>query len=93
MNRLTKNVVITQVASATTAGGVVLVAERAGRRRVTFKNLDGSIIVYIGAGDQTVSASNGFTLLAGQSVTFETQAAFKSLSASGTPSIAVAEEY
>jgi hypothetical protein len=90
---LAYNVAFGQVASATTAGGVTLLAARPGRRRVIFKNIDSSITVYIGGAGDTVSSSNSMVLLAGESIAIESNAGFKSLSASGTPSIAYIEEY
>ena len=78
-----------QVAASTTAG--TLVASRATRRRVTIKNTDGTITVYVGIA--TVSAANGMPLLAGESITFDTTALVQVISASGTPTVAYVEEY
>lgn len=77
-----------QVATSTTSG--VLKASNATRRRITFKNTDAAITVYIGTG--TVTAANGFPLKAGESYTKTTTAAVNVIAASGTPTVAYDEE-
>ena len=78
-----------QVATSTSAA--TLLAARATRRKVKFKNTDGSITVYIGAA--TVSAANGYPLLAGAEVELTITTLIQAIAASGTPSIAYIEEY
>lgn len=78
-----------QVATSTTSA--TLLAARSTRRSVTFKNLDGSITIYIGSG--TVTSGNGYPLLAGQTITLTITTLINAIAASGTPSIAYIEEY
>ena len=87
----TKQLAITQVATATTAGGTQVVGANGTRRRLILKNCDASITIYIGIG--TVTSTNCVPLLAGESISLETTAAIKALSASGTPQLAYVEEY
>lgn len=82
---------ITQAATATTSGGTQVLAAKDSRVRAVFKNIDASITIYLGTG--TVSASTGIPLLAGESIALYTRAAVKALSASGTPSLAIVDEY
>jgi hypothetical protein len=81
--------VTSQVATSTTAG--TLAVARPTRTSVTFVNMDASITVYIGPA--TVTAGNGFPLLAGQSITLYTTALIQVIAASGTPTVAVGDEY
>lgn len=83
------NLNVAQVATSTTSG--VAVAARQGRQRVILKNIDASITIYVGIG--TVTSSNSIPLLAGESIAFNTDDAVNALAASGTPSLAYAEEY
>lgn len=78
-----------QVALSTTAAQVV--AARNQRHRVVIKNIDSTITIYVGASG--VTASDGFQLLAGESVALHTTAAVFAVAASGTPSAAYLEEY
>lgn len=71
-----------QAALSTTSGAIV--APNATRRSVSIQNMDATITIYVGTG--TVSASNGYRLLAGQSVSLDTVAAVNGIAASGTPS-------
>ena len=84
-------VAVSQAATATTAGGTQVLAAKNTRTRAVFKNLDTSITIYLGTG--TVSSSTGIPLLAGESIALHTKGAIKALSASGTPSLAIVDEY
>lgn len=86
-----KQLEITQVATATTDGGTQVLAAKNSRIRAVFKNVDSSITIYLGTG--TVSSSTGMPLLAGESITLHTRAAVKALAASGTPSLAIVDEF
>lgn len=86
---LSTAIAVNQVATSTTSAEAV--AARKSRYRVILKNIDSSITIYIGTG--TVTATNSIPLLAGESVALETSAAVNALAASGTPSLAYAEEY
>lgn len=79
-----------QVATSTTAG--TLIAARATRRSVLFRNLDATISVYIGAASPLTS-STGMLLKAGESVTVDTTALIQVIAASGTPTVAYVETY
>jgi hypothetical protein len=78
-----------QVASSTTAG--TLVIARSTRTSVLFRNLDATISVYIGPA--TVTSGNGMLLKAGESVSFTDVGLIQVIAASGTPTIAFADEY
>jgi hypothetical protein len=78
-----------QVATSTTAA--TLVAARAGRRSVVIRNMDATIVVYVGPA--TVTAANGYALAGGGSVTLETSALIQVIAASGTPSVCYAETF
>lgn len=86
-----KRVEVTQVATATTAGGTEVLPFKASRTRVILKNTDSSITIHVGTG--TLSATTGYPLLAGQSVELHTQGAIKALAASGTPRLAIVDEF
>lgn len=81
---------ITQVATSTTSG--VAIAARANRRSVTFKNADDTITIYVSPA-ATCTAANSMPLKAGESWTANTMIAYSCLSASGTPTLVVEEEY
>jgi len=81
------NLNVDQVATSTTSG--VAVAARGSREAVTVKNIDTSITIYVGIG--TVTSTNSMPLLAGESITFYTEAVINALSASGTPRLAFVE--
>lgn len=82
-----------QTAISTSATQVA--AARLGRVRVVVRNLDTSITVYVGASG--VTTGEGFPLYggtpAGESVALFTEAAVYAIAASGTPNIAVIEEW
>lgn len=88
-----KRIAFSQVSIGTTAGGTTLIAARNGRTRVIIKNHDTTNAIYLGEASDTVSATTGRTLLAGESEAFETQAGLKALSASGTIIVSVVEEF
>lgn len=75
---------------APTGSAATLLASRAFRTRVTFKNI-GAVTVYIGPA--TVTTANGFPLLPGESISYVTTALFQAITASGTGAIAYTEEY
>lgn len=80
----------TQNALSTTAEAIFVA--RPTRTRAVVKNIDSSIIVYVGEAD-TVTASTGMPLLAGESISLFTTAAVYAIAASGTPTVALLEEY
>ena len=85
------NVVMSQVAlNSSTA--TLLAASRASRRRLILQNLSGSIICYAGE-DDTVTSADGLRLAVNAEEILETTAAVYGISASGTPSLSVTEEY
>lgn len=81
-----------QVTVDTTAGGVEIVATRAGRRSVTIINL-GTTDVFLGASG--VSTADGQLLLGlkGASYTFETEAAIFGIVGGASQAVSFAEEY
>jgi hypothetical protein len=83
------NLASSQVALSTTAATVAIA--RATRRRVTVKNLDAAITVYLGPA--TVTSGNGMELKAGESVELTWVGLLQGIAASGTPSVAVLDEY
>jgi hypothetical protein len=84
------NLAVSQVATATAAAQAL--ASRATRRKVSVKNIDGSIVIYVGH-DGTVSSTTGYVLAAGASVDLYTAAAIFAISASGTPRLSFVEDY
>jgi hypothetical protein len=78
------------VVAASTAAAT-LVAARATRRRVTVKNRDGTITVYVGPA--TVTSSAGAEIKAGESKTFFVTGLLQVIAASATPSVEYVEEY
>lgn len=83
------NVASSQVAASTTAG--TLVIARPTRRSCLVRNLDTSISVYIGPA--TVTAGNGMLLKPGESVPITAVTLWQVIAASGTPTVAVLDEY
>lgn len=83
------NLASSQVTATTTAG--TLVIARPTRNSVLFRNLDTSISVYIGKA--TVTSANGMLLKAGESIPFTYTGLIQVIAASGTPIIAIADEY
>lgn len=77
-----------QVALSTTAATVI--AANTKRRRILVKNLDATIVVFIGRA--TVSATNGFRINAGETVELTGTGLIQGIAASGTPSVAYWEE-
>lgn len=80
----------TQNALSTNAEAIF--AARATRTRAVVKNIDSSITVYVGEAG-TVTSSTGMSLLAGESISLFTTAAVYAIAASGTPTVALLEEY
>lgn len=64
-----------------------LLPARAHTYRTTIKNLDSSIVVYVGH-DTNVTSSTGMPLRAGESISLFTSAAIWMIAASGTPTVA-----
>lgn len=83
------NVANSQVTTSTTAG--TLIAARPTRVSCLIRNTDAAITVYIGKA--TVTAGNGMPLKAGDSVVVTAQVLWQVIAASGTPVVAVADEY
>ncbi len=81
---------VSQVATSTAAAQAL--ASRATRRKVSVKNIDGSIVIYVGH-DASVSSTTGYVLAAGASVVLDTTAAVFAISASGTPRLSFVEDY
>lgn len=73
-----------QVTVDTTVGGVTIVSASAGRQGVMLTN-QGSVACYIGTG--TVTASNGYFLGAGESVSIPTDSDVKGITASSSTTV------
>lgn len=78
-----------QITTSTTAA--TLVVARPTRRSVLIRNLDTTITVYVGPA--TVTSSNGFPIRAGEAIPFSWVGLIQVIAASGTPIVAVADEY
>jgi hypothetical protein len=78
-----------QVTTSGTAG--TLIIARPTRISCLIRNLDSSISVYIGAA--TVTTANGMLLKAGESVVITATTLVQVIAASGTPTVAVFDEY
>lgn len=78
-----------QVATSTAAA--TLVIARPTRVSCLVRNLDATITVYIGKA--TVTAGNGMPLKAGESVVITAVTLWQVIAASGTPTVAVIDEY
>lgn len=76
----------------TGAASPVSIAAHATRRGITLRNLDSSLSVYIGS-TNTVNASTGMLLKAGESISLDTTAAIYVYAASGSPIVADVETY
>ncbi len=83
------NLATGQVATSTTAATAVIA--RPTRTSVLIRNLDTTISVYVGPA--TVTSANGMLLKAGESCPFTFTGLIQVIAASGTPSIAYADEY
>lgn len=79
-----------QVVTSTVAAQAL--SARATRRKVYVKNIDASVVIYIGH-DNTVSSTTGFALAAGAVVELDTAAAIWAISASVTPRLSFIETY
>ena len=91
-DRGTRKILTNQNALSTTAERVDSAAASPTRRSILIQNLDAAITVYWGAAD-TVTSATGGRLIAGSSVRLYTQAAVYMIAASGTPTVAITEEY
>lgn len=78
-----------QVTTSTTED--TLLAARATRRKVIFKNLDTTDSVYIGAA--TVTASNGYKLGPGQEITLEITTLIQAIASANSPIVSYIEIY
>lgn len=83
------NLATGQVATSTSAA--TLVIARPTRTSVLVRNLDTSISVYVGLA--TVTSGNGMLLKAGESCSFTFVGLIQVIAASGTPTVAYADEY
>ena len=84
------SIAFSQNALSTTAEKVVNTARTA--RKVTLKNCDGSIIIYVGK-DDTVTSSTGYPLKTNDVIEFDNHLGeLYAIAASGTPSIAIIEQ-
>lgn len=90
MPALTKAFVTGQNTLSTSAE--LLAGTRSGRRRITIRNHDGAIVVYVGT-SSSVTASDGFALGAGATISIESDAAVYMIAASGTPVVSFIEEF
>jgi hypothetical protein len=81
-----------QVAVDTTAGGTVIAAARATRRRIVIVN-HGTTDVYIGVSGLTTSTGMLLIGIAGASVHLETAAAVYGIVGSGNQTVSFVEEY
>ncbi len=78
-----------QVAASTTAG--TLAIARATRVSCLVKNSDAAITIYVGKA--TVTAANGMPLKPGESFVFTFTGLIQVIAASGTPTVAIFDEY
>jgi len=83
------NLATAQVATATSQ--VAAAIARPTRTSVVFQNLDATITIYVGV--TGLSSSTGVPILAGQARVFTWAGAFFAVSASGTPTLSVSDEY
>lgn len=83
------NLAVAQVATATSQ--VAAAIARPTRSTVLFRNLDASITIYVGP--TGVTSSNGVPILPGAGQSFTWVGAFFAVSASGTPTLLVTDEY
>ena len=82
---------------ATSTNALSITAEkiadvRPSRHRIVIRNNDGAIVVYVGP-TSSVSSTVGFAIGAGVREEFDYSGELWAIAASGTPSIAIAEEY
>lgn len=83
------NLTVTRSTASSTAG--TLAIARATRRSILIRNLDTSLTIYVAPA--TVTTSNGFPILPGESCPFSWVGLIQVISVSGTPAYAVADEY
>lgn len=86
----TENIVASQNALSTTAEQIL--ALRPSRHRAVIKNTDGAITVYIGA-TAAVTSTTGMPIAGGESVALYYRGVLYAIAASGTPTVAIIEEY
>lgn len=84
------NVATSQTAISTSATQVA--AARATRTGLLIRNLDAAISIYIGP-TSGVTSGNGMLLKAGESVPVTAVGTWYAIAASGTPTVAVLDEY
>lgn len=87
---LSRTLNIAQAALSTASSTIV--AARPGRRRVTIKNMDASIVITVNSSIAAATAT-GFPIAAGATLTLDTSAVITAIAASGTPSVAYIEEF
>ena len=87
---LSRNLNIGQAALTTASSTIV--SARPGRRRVTIKNMDASIVITVNSSIAAATAT-GFPIAAGATLTLDTAAVITAIAASGTPSVAYIEEF
>lgn len=85
------------VVALTTTASIVSAADPK-KSRVTIRNVDSTIIVYVGGSGVTSAGVAGMSLHggtagAGESITLETSAAVYAVAASGTPNVRVLAEF
>jgi len=83
------NIASSQVTTSTSAA--TLAIARATRRSILIRNMDAAISVYVGPA--TVTTGNGMLLKAGESCPFTCVGLIQVIAASGTPVVAIADEY
>lgn len=83
------NLSTTQVATATTQ--VSLANSRPTRKSIVFENLDAAITIYVGP--TGITSSTGYPIPFGQARVFTWTGQFFAVSASGTPLMAVSDEF
>lgn len=83
------NLSTTQVATATTQ--VSLAIARPTRKSIVFENLDSAITIYVGP--TGITSSTGYPIPFGQARVFTWTGQFFAVSASGTPLMAVSDEF
>ena len=90
MAATTKAINVGQNALSTNAE--IIVTARSGRKRLILKNIDTSIVIYIGH-SSGVTSGTGMPLAAGESIALESDADVYAIAASSTPTIAYIEEF
>lgn len=81
----------TEQNALSTAAEVILIA-RPTRHRAVIKNIDAAITIYVGE-DSGVTSANGMEVKFGESVEVRGTGEWYGIAASGTPSIAIIDEF